>query len=70
MTAKSGEQGDSFYQWVASDINFPIKTVAVNGNWSIEYGNVRTSVPDSLFEMPEVYERIAMSANGGQPAIR
>jgi hypothetical protein len=38
----------------------------VNGNWSVEYSNIKTSVPDSLFEIPEAYERIAMPASGGQ----
>ncbi len=50
---RKGSPATPFYEWVASDINFPIKTMAVNGNWSIEYSNIRTSVPDSLFEIPE-----------------
>ncbi len=61
-----GELGEPFYQWVAPDINFPIKTAALNGNWSIEYSNIKTSVPDSLFEIPEAYEKIPMPANGGE----
>ena len=66
VTTKEGESVDPFYEWIASDINFPIKTMAVNGSWSIEYSNIKTSVPDSLFEIPEAYERIAMPSNGGQ----
>jgi outer membrane lipoprotein-sorting protein len=66
VTAREGEPSDSFYEWIAADINFPIKTMAVNGNWSVEYSNIKTSVPDSLFEIPEAYERIAMPASVGQ----
>jgi hypothetical protein len=64
VTIREGGGGESFYQWVAADINFPIKTTAVNGNWSIEYQNIRTSVPDSLFEIPESYEKMMMPPNG------
>jgi hypothetical protein len=65
---RAGEAGEdnSFYQWVASDLNFPIKTAAINGSWSIEYQNITTSVPDSLFEIPDNYEKIAMPAKGGE----
>jgi hypothetical protein len=66
VTASRGEPADSFYQWVAPDINFPIRTAAVNGNWSIEYSNIRTSVPDSLFEIPETYEKISMPLSAGE----
>ncbi len=37
VTGTEGQPGEPFYQWVAPDINFPIKTEAINGNWSIEY---------------------------------
>ncbi|MGD0231140.1 MAG: DUF4412 domain-containing protein [Syntrophorhabdales bacterium] len=66
VAAKAGEPGDPFYQWVASDINFPIKTTAVNGNWSIEYRNIKTSVPDNLFEIPDAYEKISLPLTGGE----
>jgi hypothetical protein len=66
VTVAGGEPGESFYQWVAPDINFPIKTAAVDGNWSIEYSNIKMSVPDSLFEIPETYEKISMPSNGGK----
>ncbi len=61
-----GGPGESFYQWVAPDINFPIKTAAVNGNWSVEYSNIKTSVADSLFEIPGTYEKIPMPSNRGE----
>ncbi len=60
VTAAGGAPGESVYQWVATDINFPVKTMAVNGSWSVEYSNIRMSAPDSLFEIPEAYEKIPM----------
>jgi hypothetical protein len=63
VSAKEGGANDSFYQWIATDLNFPVKTMALNGSWSIEYRNIKTSVPDSLFEIPESYEKINMPSN-------
>jgi hypothetical protein len=49
------------YQWMATDINFPIKTAAIDGSWSMEYRNIRMgSPPDSLFELPKGYQKMAM----------
>jgi hypothetical protein len=67
VTADEGREDSSFYQWVASDLNFPVKTAAINGSWSIEYQNIRTSVPDDLFEIPDNYEKIAMPPKGREP---
>ena len=33
ITVKEGPKTESFYQWTATDINFPIRTTAVNGEW-------------------------------------
>ncbi len=66
VTSKEGGEESSFYQWVASDLNFPVKTAATNGSWSIEYQNIKTSVSDSLFEIPDNYEKIAMPAKAGE----
>lgn len=66
VTARDGREETSFYQWVASDLNFPVKTAATNGSWSIEYQNIKTSVPDSMFELPENYEKITMPEKRGE----
>lgn len=43
--------------WLSSDYNFPIKSAAVDGSWSIEYHNVVTSTYDNnLFEVPYGYQ--------------
>lgn len=51
----------SCYQWLATDINFPIRTAAVDGSWSQEYRNIKMEKqPDSLFELPGDYKKFAM----------
>ncbi len=65
VTTNEKGANESFYQWVATDIDFPVKTAAVNGSWSIEYQNIKTSVPDELFEIPEGYEKLSMPPAAG-----
>lgn len=66
VTTREKGVEESFYQWVATDISFPVRTVAVNGSWSVEYQNIKTSVPDNLFEIPDNYEKINMSTVAGE----
>jgi len=50
------------HQWVASDLNYPIKISALDGSWSTEYRNIRVGPQaDSLFEIPEGFDRISKS---------
>jgi hypothetical protein len=54
---------DKIYQWMATDINFPIKTAAVDGSFTQEYKNIKMGgQPDSLFELPSGYKKINMPA--------
>ncbi len=57
ITVKEGSRTESFCQWTATDINFPIKTAAVGGEWSVEFTNIKKGAPDSVFEVPPDYER-------------
>lgn len=53
VTTKQGEQVDAYYQWVATDIHFPMKLAKKDGSWILEYQHVRMrSVPDYLFNLP------------------
>ena len=39
VTTKHGERVDAYYQWVATDIQFPMKLAKKDGSWIIEgYG--------------------------------
>ncbi len=59
VTAKMEEKTMTSYQWWATDINFPVKTAAVDGSWSVEYRDIKIGgQPDSLFELPAGYKKM------------
>lgn len=61
VTAKDNDKVMQVYQWQATDINFPIKTAAIDGSWIMEYRDVKLSVqPDSLFEVPSGYKKLSI----------
>jgi hypothetical protein len=63
ITYKHGNKKDQVYQWLATDINFPVKTSAVDGSWIQEFKNIRIgSQPNSLFELPAGYKKFQMPA--------
>lgn len=48
------------HQWIATDLNYPIKISALDGSWSTEYRNIRIgSQPDNLFEIPPGFDKIS-----------
>ncbi len=56
-----GNKKDQVYQWIASDIHFPVKTSAVDGSWTQEFKNIKIGPqPDSLFELPLGYTKMKM----------
>lgn len=64
---KDADISDKAYQWVATDLNYPIKISAVDGSWSTEYKNIKVGAqPDSLFELPAGYEKMAMPGVPGK----
>ena len=61
ITYKSVKKTDQLYQWWATDINFPVKSSAVDGSWTQEYRNIKMgSQPNSLFEVPSGYNKFDM----------
>lgn len=53
VTTKQGERIDTYYQWIATDIHFPMKLAKKDGSWIVEYRHVRLrSVSDYLFNLP------------------
>jgi hypothetical protein len=53
VTVKQGSKNDTYYQWFATDIRFPVKMANVNGKWSVEYKNIKTVAPDNnVFNLP------------------
>jgi hypothetical protein len=53
VTTKQGEQVEVYYQWVATDMHFPMKLAKKDGSWIVEYQHVKLrSVSDYLFNLP------------------
>lgn len=63
VTVKSGGKAEKMYQWMATDIKFPIKTASIDGSWVTEYKNIKMGgQSDSLFEVPAGYKKQVMPA--------
>ena len=57
VTVKQGERTDVYYQWLATDIHFPMKLAKKDGSWIVEYQHVRLRpVIDYLFQLPLNFE--------------
>jgi outer membrane lipoprotein-sorting protein len=66
VTYKEGTQTLQAYQWMATDINFPVKTADLNNKWVQEYKNIKMSAQsDNLFEIPAGYKKMQMPAMPG-----
>ncbi len=53
VTTKQGEWVEQYYQWVATDLDFPMKLAKKDGSWILEYQHVKMrSVSDYLFNLP------------------
>jgi hypothetical protein len=53
VTTKQGERVEEYYQWVATDLHFPMKLAKRDGSWIVEYQHVKMrSVSDYLFNLP------------------
>ena len=53
VTTKHGELIEEYYQWLATDIRFPMKLAKKDGSWIVEYHHVKMRpVSDYLFNLP------------------
>lgn len=53
VTVKQGDEIDVYYQWFATDIQFPMQLTRKDGSWSVEYQHVKLRpVTDYLFQLP------------------
>jgi hypothetical protein len=71
ITYKLNNKTDQVFQWMATDINFPLKAAAVDGSWTQEFKNVKMGPqPESLFDLPAGYQKMQMpQMPGGMPHI-
>jgi hypothetical protein len=66
VTVQQGERTEVYYQWLATDIHFPMKLARKDGSWIVEYQHVKLrSVSDSLFNLPVNFQPLE---EFGQPA--
>jgi hypothetical protein len=53
VTTKRGDRSEVYYQWLATDIRFPMKLARKDGSWIVEYQHVKMRpVSDYLFQLP------------------
>lgn len=53
VTVQRGDQTEVYYQWLATDIRFPLKLAKKDGSWIVEYRHVKLRrVSDYLFQLP------------------
>lgn len=53
VTVDRGEGPERYYQWVATDLNFPVKLAKNDASWIIEYRHLKIRrVSDYLFQLP------------------
>jgi hypothetical protein len=53
VTVLNGNRTEEYYQWLATDIRFPLKLAKKDGSWIVEYRNVKLRpVSDFLFQLP------------------
>jgi Domain of unknown function (DUF4412) len=70
VTYTEGGKTDKMFQWMATDIKFPVKMAAVDGSWTMEYRNINTGTQaDSLFELPSGYKKMTMPSMPGMPKM-
>ena len=57
VTVKEGERTEVYYQWLATDIHFPMKLAKKDGSWIVEYQHVKfRPLIDDLFQLPLNFE--------------
>jgi hypothetical protein len=52
ITVKREGKNETYHQWFATDIRFPVKIANANGKWSVEYKNIKKGAPDNVFNLP------------------
>ncbi len=70
VTYTDAGKTEKMYQWMATDIKFPVKMAAVDGSWTLEYKNIKMGPQAaSLFEVPSDYKKMAMPSMPGMPKM-
>jgi hypothetical protein len=71
VTYKDGSKVSHLYQWMATDIRFPVRIADLNNRWVQEYRNIRIGPqPDYLFELPPGYKKMTTSTVPGATQVK
>ncbi|MBN2282661.1 MAG: hypothetical protein JXO48_02110 [Deltaproteobacteria bacterium] len=66
VTYRDDGEEHRMFQWMATDLNFPVKTASGDGSWSMEFRNIKMgSQPEDLFEVPAGYRKMALPVTPG-----
>ena len=59
IQVRERERMDTYYQWLATDIHFPLKLARKDGSWMVEYKHVRLGhVSDFMFQLPVNFQSL------------
>ncbi len=68
VVTKHGERTEFYYQWLATDIHFPMKLAKKDGSWIVEYQHVKLrTVTDYLFQLPLNFYPLEDFNKGAEP---
>ena len=61
VTTSPKGQSIKHFVWIAKKLQMPIKAMAADGSFSMEYQDIKMGgVADSLFQVPQGYQKMAM----------
>jgi hypothetical protein len=67
VTVQKGDRTDVYYQWLATDIKFPLKLARKDGSWIVEYRHVRLRpTSDFYFQLPVNFQPLEEFDRSGE----
>jgi len=70
VTVRQGDRTEVYYQWLATDIRFPLKLARKDGSWIVEYRHVRLRpTSDFFFELPVNFQPLEEFDRAGEKAM-
>lgn len=71
VTVQKGNKTLEYYQWLATDIHFPLKLARKDGSWQVQYRNVRIRpLSDFLFQLPVNFQPLEQFDQPEPPKIK
>lgn len=66
VTVQTAEGTEQYYQWLATDLHFPVKLAKKDASWIVEYRHLKMrAVSDYLFQLPVNFQPLE-SFDGNQ----